>query len=50
MKKSFKETIKELKKGKGILILGHRGYRNSDVPENTLAAFQKAFEVGSDGI
>ena len=50
MKKSFKEAIKGLKKGKGILILGHRGCRNSDVPENTLAAFQKAFEVGSDGI
>jgi len=50
MKKLFKEAIKELKKEKGILILGHRGCRNLDVPENTLAAFQKAFEVGSDGI
>ena len=50
MKKSIKETIKKLKKEKGILILGHRGCRNSDVPENTLAAFQKAYEVGSDGI
>jgi glycerophosphoryl diester phosphodiesterase len=50
MKNSFKETIKELKKEKNILILGHRGCRNSDVPENTLLAFQKAFEAGSDGI
>jgi len=50
MKKPIKETIKKLKKQKGILILGHRGCRNSDVPENTLAAFQKAYNVGSDGI
>lgn len=50
MKKSLKETIKELKKEKGLLVLGHRGCRNLDVPENTLAAFQKAFEVGSEGI
>jgi glycerophosphoryl diester phosphodiesterase len=50
MKKTLKDSIKELKKEKGLLILGHRGCRNSDVPENTLAAFQKAFEVGSDGI
>jgi glycerophosphoryl diester phosphodiesterase len=50
MKKAIKETIKKLKKQKGILVLGHRGCRNSDVPENTLAAFQKAYNVGSDGI
>ena len=50
VKKSFKEIIQELKKEKGLLILGHRGCRNSDVPENTLVAFQKAFDVGADGI
>lgn len=50
MKKAIKETIKKLKKQKGILVLGHRGCRNSDVPENTIAAFQKAYNVGSDGI
>ena len=50
MKNQFKETIQKLKKQKGILILGHRGCRNSDVPENTLAAFQKAYNVGSDGV
>jgi glycerophosphoryl diester phosphodiesterase len=50
MRKSLKESIAKLKKRKGLLILGHRGCRKSDVPENTLAAFQKAFEVGSDGI
>lgn len=50
MEKSFKETIKGLKEEKRLLILGHRGCRNSGVPENTLSAFQKAFDVGSDGI
>jgi glycerophosphoryl diester phosphodiesterase len=50
MTKPIRKTIKKLKKEKGILILGHRGCRNSVVPENTLAAFQKAYEVGSDGI
>ncbi len=47
MKTNF---ITELKKTKGILILGHRGCRKSDVFENTIPAFQKAFDAGADGI
>lgn len=31
------------------LILGHRG-ASASAPENTLAAFQRAFELGADGI
>lgn len=31
------------------LLIGHRGVRHS-LPENTLAAFQEAFEAGLDGI
>jgi len=50
MNKLIKDSIAELKKTKGILILGHRGCRKSDVPENTMAAFQKAFEIGAEGI
>lgn len=38
------------KKAKGLLILGHRGCRDADVPENTIPAFQRAFEAGADGI
>ena len=34
---------------KKILILGHRGYRKK-FPENTILAFNKAFEFGADGI
>jgi glycerophosphoryl diester phosphodiesterase len=32
-----------------MLILGHRG-ASADAPENTLAAFNRAFELGADGI
>jgi glycerophosphoryl diester phosphodiesterase len=32
-----------------MLILGHRGYHR-DVPENTLAAFERAVAIGLDGI
>ena len=42
--------IHDLKQQKGILILGHRGCRKSDVWENTIPAFQKAFDAGADGI
>ncbi|MCP4118797.1 MAG: hypothetical protein GY737_26070 [Desulfobacteraceae bacterium] len=38
------------RQAKGLIILGHRGVRNADVPENTMVAFQRAFEVGADGI
>ena len=31
------------------LIIGHRG-ASADAPENTLAAFNRAFELGADGI
>ena len=34
---------------KKILILGHRGYRKK-FPENTILAFNKAFEFGADGL
>ena len=34
---------------KKILILGHRGYRKL-YPENTILAFNKAFEFGADGL
>ncbi|MFH0998368.1 MAG: glycerophosphodiester phosphodiesterase [Pseudomonadota bacterium] len=44
------DFITRLKKSKGILILGHRGCRKSDVFENTLPAFRKAFDAGADGI
>ncbi len=50
MKKAVISKIKDLKKTKGILILGHRGCRKAEVQENTIAAFEKAFDVGSDGI
>ena len=50
MMKQFREIVAALKKTKGVLILGHRGCRHSDVPENTMAAFQKAFETGAEGI
>jgi len=32
-----------------MLILGHRGYHR-DVPDNTLAAFERAVAIGLDGI
>lgn len=38
------------RKAKDLIILGHRGCRNEDVPENTMAAFQRAFDVGAKGI
>jgi glycerophosphoryl diester phosphodiesterase len=38
------------RKTKGLLILGHRGCRNDNVPENTIAAFQRAYDVGAEGI
>lgn len=44
------ELLTRLKKRKGILILGHRGCRNSDVFENTMPAFCKALDAGADGI
>ncbi len=42
--------ISTLKDRKGILILGHRGCRKSEVVENTLPAFRKALDAGADGI
>ena len=30
-------------------VLGHRGY-SGEYPENTMLAFQKAFETGCDGV
>ena len=30
-----------------VMIIAHRGF-SGEAPENTLAAFQKAMEVGSD--
>ncbi len=50
MKDVDSDFISRLKRSCGILILGHRGCRNSDVPENTLPAFRKAFDAGADGI
>ncbi|MCP3922412.1 MAG: hypothetical protein GY714_07500 [Desulfobacterales bacterium] len=50
MKKAVISKIKDLKKTKGILILGHRGCRKTEIQENTIEAFEKAFDVGSDGI
>jgi glycerophosphoryl diester phosphodiesterase len=45
----LKERGKQIKT-KGLIILGHRGCRNASVPENTMAAFQRAFDVGAEGI
>lgn len=50
MKLSNRDLTADLKKRKGILILGHRGCRKSTVPENTIEAFKKAFDAGADGI
>ena len=44
------DLVDKLLQNRKILILGHRGSRKADVPENTLAAFERAFDVGADGI
>lgn len=50
MRRSNRKLTTELKKRRGILILGHRGCRKTTAPENTMAAFRKAFDAGADGI
>ena len=49
MKSSLINKIIEEAKEKPI-ILGHRGIRDENVPENTLAAFEEAFKRGASGI
>lgn len=49
MKSPLIDRLITEKKGKPI-ILGHRGVRNGDVPENTLGAFEEAFKRGASGI
>jgi len=44
------DLIDKLLVDKKVLVLGHRGSRKADVPENTLAAFERAFDVKADGI
>ena len=44
------ELVGNMLKENHVLILGHRGSRKAEVPENTLAAFERAFSVGADGI
>ncbi len=48
--KTAKEEKKSLKEiNKNPLIIGHRG-ASAHAPENTLAAFQLALDVGADGV
>ena len=49
MKSPLIDRLVEERKGEPI-VLGHRGVRNGDVPENTLAAFEEAFRRGASGI
>jgi glycerophosphoryl diester phosphodiesterase len=33
-----------------VRIIGHRGAAGEDIPENTIGSFQRALDLGSDGV
>lgn len=43
------DTLKEFYGDRTVLNIGHRG-ASADAPENTLPSFQKAVELGADGV
>lgn len=49
MRSTLIDKIVEKKKGCPIII-GHRGIRNEDIPENTIAAFEEALKREASGI
>ncbi|WP_092210917.1 glycerophosphodiester phosphodiesterase [Desulfoluna spongiiphila] len=49
MRSPLIDTLVEETPG-GPMVLGHRGVRNAEVTENTLAAFEEAFKRGARGI
>ena len=49
MRSTLIDRLVEEKEGSPI-ILGHRGVRKEDVPENTIAAFEEALRRGASGI